>query len=226
MSEVSAITPVQHKLLREAIREQLLDLITSGELSPGSRLVEAEVAGRLKTSRIPVREAFLDLSKDGWVDLRARQGAWVHIPQDGEVDDFYDVRGALEAESARLAALRARPEELDKLRELLEQGFVQIRAADYVKAGEANDILHRAITLTADNELLATLTSGMERRVRWSFRQVVEVRGINSWDEHSAILRAIIDHDPEAAAASMRSHINATRDAFHSAKTGGPAHVS
>jgi|SRR5680860_87739 len=93
--------------LRERVYEELEELIVYGRLAPGEHLVEVAVAKRLGVSRIPVREALQLLHRDGWVDLRPRQGAFVHQPTLEEVEDAFSVRTILEVESARLAACYA-----------------------------------------------------------------------------------------------------------------------
>src|SRR5262245_10620454 len=109
------VRPIEEQLpLRHRIRVQLEGLIMTGALPPGTRLIEGELAQRLGVSRGPVRETLQLLATDGFVDLRPRQGAFVHMPTLKEVGDFYDVRGALECESARLAATRINPERVER----------------------------------------------------------------------------------------------------------------
>jgi DNA-binding GntR family transcriptional regulator len=108
--------------LRQRVYEALEELIIYGAFTPGQHLVETELAKRLGVSRNPVREALQLLSTDGWVDLRPRHGAFVHVPTDEEVDEVFDVRRALEVKSARLAAEKATPDSVASLRERLRVG--------------------------------------------------------------------------------------------------------
>src|ERR671915_2068599 len=94
-------------LLRDRVYEALEELIIYGALAPGEHLVEAEIAKQLGISRIPVREGLQLLARDGWIDLRPRQGAFVHQPGTREVDDVFTVRTLLEVESTKLAAGKA-----------------------------------------------------------------------------------------------------------------------
>jgi DNA-binding GntR family transcriptional regulator len=213
MTKKSLFAPVSQGPLREVIREQLLDLIVSGALPPGSRLVEADLAESLGTSRVPVREALLDLGNEGWVDLRARQGAWVHVPQEAEVDELFEVRAALEADAARLAALRVDPGQADRLRAYIDNGVAAVQARDFATATAINKLFHRSVTELAGNGLLTSMVVGLERRVQWYFRQVAAVRALGSWEEHSAILDSIIAREPDKASELMRTHIARTRDA-------------
>lgn len=126
--------------LRERIYEQLEAMITSGAFAPGVRLVESELAQTLGVSRGPIREALQLLWRDGFVDLRPRQGAFVHVPTRKEIDDFFDIRRALETESVRLASLRATPEISDDLRAAVEL------ARELLKRGDDPSDVHRSTT--------------------------------------------------------------------------------
>src|SRR5690606_25589719 len=94
----------QHAALRDEVLLAIEGFIIDGSLPPGHRLIEAELARELDVSRNPVREALAVLAHTGWVDLRPRHGAVVHMPTASEVDDFFGVRRLLEADSAQRAA--------------------------------------------------------------------------------------------------------------------------
>ena len=108
--------------LRQAVYDVLVEMIITRELQPGEHLVENELAAQLGVSRQPVREALQRMQSEGWVDLRPALGAFVHIPTDDEADQLLAVRTLLEAESARLAAKRATPEQVEHLWELQRTG--------------------------------------------------------------------------------------------------------
>jgi DNA-binding GntR family transcriptional regulator len=205
--------------LRDLIYKQLVDLIVTGQLKPGSRLVESELANVLGTSRVPVREALLELGKEGWVDLRARQGAWVHEPQESEIEDVFAVRGALEAESARLAAIHRTDAHIASMRAIVERGTALAKAGDHDGVAKANTEFHREVTRASGNSLLAELATSLEYRVRWYFHQVAAVRGAASWDEHAKIVDMIADSDAAGAAAMIRDHVNLTRAMLHRSDT-------
>src|SRR5918999_2313798 len=108
--------------LRDRIYETLEELIIYGALAPGEHLVEADIAKKLGVSRIPVREALQLLARDGWIDLRPRQGAFVHQPTMSQVDDVFSVRTLLEVESTRLAASKATGDSISALRKIQKTG--------------------------------------------------------------------------------------------------------
>src|SRR6202451_2282981 len=110
---VAMIRPLQRPVpLRQSVYDALIDLIVGGELAPGQHMGETDLARQLGGSRQPIREALHRMEAEGWVDLRPSQGAFVHVPTDKEVDELLDVRALLEAETARLAALAATPQQV------------------------------------------------------------------------------------------------------------------
>src|SRR5918999_545032 len=200
--------------LRDRIYETLEELIIYGALAPGEHLVEADIAKKLGVSRIPVREALQLLARDGWIDLRPRQGAFVHQPTMSQVDDVFSVRTLLEVEAARLAAGKATAELLHGVGEILKTGSEALARADEKELVMLNSQFHARITQMSDNEVLAGLIARLDKRIRWYFARVVMSRGSNSWKEHAEIIDAIAAGDSDRAAEAMRSHAERTRFAY------------
>src|ERR1700754_4587928 len=128
--------------LRERVYEALLDLIITRVLTPGQHLVETDLAGHPGISRQPVREALQRLNTEGWVDLRPAQGAFVHEPTEEEADQLLTVRSVLETHSAKLAAERATPTDVEFLRELQGEGVDALEDLDVHRLVTANANLH------------------------------------------------------------------------------------
>lgn len=208
-SKTGALSP-----LREQIVEHVQGRIISGELAPGERLTESEIATSAGTSRVPVREALLELAKDGWVELRPRQGARVHQPTLREVLDLFQLRTALEVELARLAAMNATTAHLERMRQIISRGSDCIRLEDHLGAARANTEFHRAIAEASGNSLLAAALGGHERRIQWYFTRVVASRGADSWVEHQRIVEAIDRRDGDGAAKLMRDHTEGTASTY------------
>lgn len=202
--------------LRERVQERLESLIISGALPPGERLVESELADRLGVSRGPVREALQLLERDGWVDLRARQGAFVHEPTRKEIDDFFDLRRVLEMEATRLATLKAMPADHARLRHLIEKGFEILAAGQDPTQVLQAGVVHEAITGIADNNDLTTVLSLLSKRGQWYINPLKVSRRDHEWEEHAEIIEAICSGDPVAATSRMGNHIDHSRDAFKS----------
>jgi DNA-binding GntR family transcriptional regulator len=208
--------------LRDRVYETLEELIIYRALAPGQHLVEADIAKKLGVSRIPVREAFQFLARDGWIDLRPRQGAFVHQPTDQEVADVFSVRTLLEVEATKLAASRATHDSIPALREILQTGRESLARADERALVMLNSRFHAHITQMGENEVLAELIARLDKRIRWYFARVVMSRGSNSWKEHAEIVEAIAAREPDRASEAMRRHAERTRSAYFLEKARAP----
>lgn len=200
--------------LREAVYEAIVDLIVNRTLRQGQHLVENELAEYLGVSRQPVREALQRLQTDGWVDLRPAQGAFVHSPTDEEADQLLGVRSVLETYSARLAAERATPKDVNRLWELQQDGLDALAANDAEKLMAANTALHDAIKEIAGNDVLAKHIGLVERRWRWYYISIAQPRGDDSWAEHAELIKAISAADADLASEVMSRHTERTREVY------------
>jgi DNA-binding GntR family transcriptional regulator len=210
------IRPLQRPApLRQSVYDALIDLIVGGELPPGQHMVETDLARQLGVSRQPIREALHRMEAEGWVDLRPSQGAFVHVPTDSEVDELLDVRALLEAETARLAAGAASPDQVARLREICAEGEAAAEEGDFGRAVAANDSFHAQIAVIAGNSVLAEVADIVGRRVQWYYRMVAPARGHGSWTEHGEMIDAIETADPGRAQALARRHTERTRAAYH-----------
>ncbi|MGW3246071.1 GntR family transcriptional regulator [Streptomyces sp. NPDC001070] len=196
--------------LRQAVYDALIELIINGSLTPGQHLVEAELAEHLGVSRQPVREALQRLQTDGWVDLRPAQGAFVHSPTEEEAAQLLSVRSVLETYSAQLAAANAKPEDVEHLWTLQQEGVDALAAGDVERLVTANISLHTFITSMAGNSVLAELISQVSRKVRWYYTPIAKPRGKDAWNEHSQLIKAIAKGDAGRAGEIMRKHTERT----------------
>lgn len=208
-------------LLHHRVHAQLEALIISRSIPPGSRIVESDLAERLGVSRGPVREALQVLARDGFVDLRPRQGAFVHVPTEKEITDFFEVRRVLEVESAALAAQRITPEEEQRLRQAIALAEQILAAGDDPSADRERVHMHLEIARISRNPLLEQLLSTLRRRTDWYSPPFDPVRRRVSWQTHVELVDAIAAHDVERATELMGQHIDASRDQFTASIRGG-----
>lgn len=209
------VRPITHApVLREQVFAALEELIIEGALPPGKPLSESELADQLGVSRNPVREALTLLAHAGFVDLRPRQVAMVHQPTEKEIEDFFQIRGVLEEESARLAARNATPDDVAELEELLEDGRATLSEGDDARTAQANSAFHARVGEIADNSVLDQMLDLMEKRLRWYFARVAQLRGPDSWDEHAQLVEALAGNDIDEAGAVMRAHNERTANLY------------
>jgi DNA-binding GntR family transcriptional regulator len=201
--------------LREAVYDALTEMIITRELQPGVHLVESELAAQLGVSRQPVREALQRLQTEGWVDLRPALGAFVHVPTDAEADQLLAVRTLLEAESARLAAQSATPEQVEQLWEVQHTGEKSLVDDDQEGLVAANAALHAHVVAMSGNTVLADLIASVDRRVRWYYLPIARARGKDAWDEHAELIDAIASRNSGRAGELMHRHTERTREIYH-----------
>jgi DNA-binding GntR family transcriptional regulator len=201
--------------LREAVYDALVEMIITAELQPGEHLVENDLAAQLGVSRQPVREALQRMQTEGWVDLRPALGAFVHVPTDDEADQLLAARTLLEAESARLAAEHATPEQVEQLWEMHRSGEAALAADDREGVVVANAALHTHIVTMSRNKVIADLIGSVDRRVRWYYLPIARARGKDAWDEHAELIEAIAAGDSDKANDLMRRHTERTREMYH-----------
>jgi DNA-binding GntR family transcriptional regulator len=212
-------------LLHHRVHAQLEALIISRSIPPGSRIVESDLAERLGVSRGPVREALQVLARDGFIDLRPRQGAFVHVPTVQEITDFFEVRRALEVESAKLAAERITAEQEERLREAIALAEQILDAGDDPSADRERVHMHVEIARVAGNPLLDQFLSTLRRRADWYSPPFDPIRRRHSWHTHVEIVDAIAAHEVELAMELMGRHIDTSRDQFTESIVGAPANV-
>jgi DNA-binding GntR family transcriptional regulator len=210
MSETKTTT------LAETIRQNLADDILRGVYPPGARLDESGLARRFKLSRTPVREALRQLSSAGLVEMRPRRGVIVSLPTISALAEMFEVMGELEASCARLAAQRMSPAERVRLELVHQRSQEAVRRSDKESYRTLNFEFHDVIYRGAHNEFLLTTTIGIRQRIE-PFRRAqfaIQDRLIKSYDEHGAIVSALLRGDADTASAVMRSHVNVVRSAF------------
>jgi DNA-binding GntR family transcriptional regulator len=226
--------------LAETVRQQLADEILRGVLSPGARLDEIGLAKRFNMSRTPVREALRQLTATGLVEMRPRRGVIVSLPSDSALAEMFEVMGELEASCARLSALRMSPSERMRLELVHKRAREAMRNNDRDAYRKINFEFHDAIYRGAHNEYLTATTINMRQRIA-AFRRAqftIPNRLAKSYQEHDAIVTAVLRANADTASELMRAHVNvvraATSDYVHElertaaeaqapAEAGGPA---
>ncbi|MGH3581901.1 MAG: GntR family transcriptional regulator [Mycobacterium sp.] len=208
---MTSVAQDSRKSLREHAYDVLRARIVGLELTPGTRLVERDLAEELNVSRIPLREAMQRLRQDGLVVVVPRQGAIVSPFTVADVRDLFDVRESLEVLAARLAAERADAQRLDQLAAQLDTARSATERHDKPAIAAANATFHTIIVDLADNALLESLLRPLEARVQWLFHLTKDRDAAVQCQEHEELLEAIAAHDPDRAAASAFHHVHSGR---------------
>jgi DNA-binding GntR family transcriptional regulator len=185
-------------------------IIRSGELGPGERLVETDLAQRLGLGRNAVRTSLARLEQDGLVERTAFRGARVRVIDEEEAVEILEARGALEGVAASYAAQRASPQDVDALRSIVMQMTELLAAGDLLGMSELNARLHGRIVDIANLPRVARLIDDLNaQNVRHQFRTVLAPgRPSQSLREHGAIVDAIASGNATDAEDAMRTHIS------------------
>ena len=153
--------------LRNQVADQITELIVSGALPAGTRLTELGMAERLGVSRVPVREAFLILQGDQWVDIQESHGAKVHVPHPSEVENIYEVRMALESSAAALACRAADDAAIAELSTMANYGrevFLKDGGGDVKLISNVNERFHDRIAQLSGNPILRRMIDLMIKK--------------------------------------------------------------
>ncbi|MDA1229260.1 MAG: GntR family transcriptional regulator [Planctomycetota bacterium] len=185
---------------------KLRQMLCRGELVPGQRLSQSRLGRQLGCSSMPVVEAMRRLESEGVLLKQARKQAIVRKLSEKDLEGLYLLRDAIESVAARLAALRATPEETRVLEKLAEAFEGNVEANH--DSGDADLAIHRHIAASARcpllNEELDRLLL-IERTAGRSFDS--ETEQICHPHCHRALVQAIVDHDADSAEYLMKKHI-------------------
>ena len=199
----------RYKSLTKLLVAKLKEAISSGKLSPGEPLAEAELAASLKVGPMALREAFRALEAQGFVTFRPDNEVIVSKPSREEIEDHYAIAGALEGLAARLAVERARPYELERLRELHQALKEACQERDISRYFDARNEFHRLIADMARNErlyrMLEQLRQDLQKTRPLTLRKPQRLE--SSMRDHDQILDAFIKKNPELAAAAVSRHL-------------------
>jgi DNA-binding GntR family transcriptional regulator len=213
-SEAQARNPVvpaqiRKIVLREQVKDMLLQRIASGELKPGERIVETRIANELGTSQAPVREALRDLEQLRLVESEPFKGARVRAFGDAELVEVFPVRAVLEELAAKEAAKRLAGD-VGELEAELEAMRAAAREGD-LNALVTHDIgFHRAIVEAAGNPVLEQCwkSLGVEGRITITLYGTT-IEPHEAAELHVPLLEAIRSRRPGAAGRAARKHVEA-----------------
>ncbi len=209
---MSTIEDKSRGMVSERLADELREDILKGRRPSGARLGEVALAERFAVSRGPVRAALNLLSETGIVTIVPNSGARVRVMGRADARALYQVRAALEAEAAGLAAARAGSETAAQFGKLLDQHAGEIAAhpeGAYLQ-GVGDRDFHMVVARMAGNPIILRYLSRelypQLSLLRLKHRNVTG-RGARALNEHMRIATAIADGDSEVAGLLMRRHI-------------------
>ncbi|MFP3920084.1 MAG: GntR family transcriptional regulator [Dichotomicrobium sp.] len=202
--------PRQTSIL-DSVYVAVRDAICDGELAPGARVTQDEIAERLGVSRQPVVQALVLLKSQGFFRETGRRGLIVTPVSAETVRAIYELRGSLDETAARLAAERARPEDLAEGWEILAEGERLAARGDIGDLVKCDMAFHEFIYALSGNPLIAQALEPQLHHLRRVMTAVIEAANYRTrlWREHADILKAIADRKADRAGALSRAHVGA-----------------
>jgi DNA-binding GntR family transcriptional regulator len=195
---------VSRTVLREQVKEMLLERILTHVYPPGARLVETRIAQELGVSQAPVREALRELETLRFVESSPFKGAWVREISDAELAEIYPIRAALEDVAARAAAGRLAGKVAP-----LEREIRAMASAKGVAEQVEHDVrFHKLIVEASGNARLLELWESLQVEARTmitALRTGLDPGAVAA--RHQPIVEALRRRDADAAGQQIRSHV-------------------
>lgn len=212
MTDRQPLVPIRldnYKPLRELVFESLREAIISGQLRPGERMMEIQLAEEMGVSRTPVREAIRKLELEGLVVMIPRKGAYVAGLSMKDIADVFEIRGALEGLAAQLAAERITENELEEMERYLVKISEEIEIGDINRVVETDTDFHTLLYKASRNNRLVQIISNLREQIQRFRTTSLSYPGRMkiALEEHRKIVEAISARDVELARNLAQEHI-------------------
>lgn len=204
--------PAPQNSLAEDVYKRVKADIFEFRLLPGARFSENDVAQRAGVSRTPVREALYRLSREGFVSVNAKSG-WSVRPLDfDKFEHLYDVRLVIELAAVKKLCDGDPAGALVPLKKVWAVPIKQ-RIADWIEVARLDEAFHMALVAATGNPELARIHADITERIRVVRRLdfTYEERVACTYQEHAAVLAAIMARKAQQAGILMRSHIEQSK---------------
>jgi len=195
--------------LRDVVFNALREAILRGDLKPGERLMEIQLANKLGVSRTPIREAIRMLEQEGLAVTMPRKGAEVAKMTLKGMEDVLEIRAALDELACQLACQRITEEQLQRLEQKKKDFELSLKTANVKKIAEADVNFHDIIYEATGNPKLVFMLNNLREQV---YRYRVEyLKKSENYPvlikEHEAIYQSLMEHSMENATLAIREHV-------------------
>ena len=199
---------LRHQTAQAAVGELLRELILSGEIAPGARLLQAEVARRFSISTTPVREALRQLTAEGLLDSDPHRGVTVHVPTLTELEEIYETRLCIETMSITRSVETLDEQDLDRAEELLDAMEAEPDLARWIPL---NLEFHRLLTDLSRSRLAQIIENLRNLSAMYIAASVSQESEREIADrEHRVLLEAYRARDVKKAQAAIQTHLEST----------------
>jgi DNA-binding GntR family transcriptional regulator len=207
-----ALNRLPVEILRARVANEIRAAILRGDLAPGSRVKQEDLAAQLGVSREPVRQALLLLEREGLVHAQPNRSALVAALDRQVISDLYEFREAVDTAVVAMLA-RARRFDMTSYQELIARGRKAVRDGDLPALIDLDTRFHTSLYEAAGNHVIVDVMRGQWSHIRRVMAMVLEQGAYRQkvWDEHEAILQAIRARRVSAATAAAGRHVRDAR---------------
>ncbi|MDL2234811.1 GntR family transcriptional regulator [Christensenellaceae bacterium OttesenSCG-928-L17] len=204
----------ENSSLTTKVFQYIRDGIIEGRYQTGDYLVETRLAEELGVSRTPVREALKQLELEDLAEAIPNRGVVVKGFSREDIDDIFTIRYLLEGLAAYWAALRIKPQQLEKLSELIELMELYTRRGDSANLTRLDTEFHEVIFTASDSRTLKHILASLHQNIHYARKSSLTspTRPLSSLKEHKEIYAALLAHDQERAKSCMESHVHTAGD--------------
>jgi len=216
----------KHLTLREKILESIRDAILSGQLRPGEKVTEPELAERFGISRTPIREAFRQLESEGYLTVIPRKGAVVISFTEKDIKEFYAIKSILEGYAARQACERLTGREIERLAAINARLRQLAESGDVKQFFTVHDDFHELFIRASGNSTLFDLITTLVKKFQRLRIASLSLTGRmdRSVTEHDKIIEAFRSRSVELSEKLVRE--NAEDSGWQLIRKGEPVHHS
>lgn len=195
--------------LRDVVFHTLREAILKGELKPGERLMELQLAAKLGVSRTPIREAIRMLEQEGLAVTIPRKGAEVAKMTEKDMEDVLQIRDALDELAASIACEQITKEELDDLKSTMHAFEESTQTGDLKRIAEADVRFHDIIYKATGNPKLENMLSNLrEQMYRYRVEYLKDEKNYPVLvREHSEIVEGLLKKDKQKVTEAMHKHV-------------------
>lgn len=198
---------LQYITKKDIVIEEIRELILTGKLAPGDRLLQDELAEKFNISQTPIREALRVLEAEGVLEHEPHKGVRVAEISISELSEIYQIRAELESLAIREASQKVTTDDIILLKSLIETMNNYIKAGEYKETSVPDYQFHMYIYKLANMPLLFQLIRSLWSKIPSDIRQVFPNSGKSSAEEHMAILEALEAKDPAMCEEKLRKHM-------------------
>ncbi|MBQ8563098.1 MAG: GntR family transcriptional regulator [Firmicutes bacterium] len=203
-----------HRPLREIVYEELKRQILVGEIAPGTRMMEVELADVMGVSRTPVREAIRKLEKEGLVTIEPRKGAYASNISIKDMVDVLEVRQGLEGMAAAIASGRITQQQKEELLSIVDKYKAAVEAANIEEIIKYDEAFHsQIISISGNKTLMQVFSIVQELALRFRYIYYDDFNRYESMPrEHQLIEEAIMSGNADKARVAAGDHVSKLKE--------------